>query len=118
MSLPANITPVAVTADGWTGPDGTGWNGVVLFDTSSLLLDPAGKGVIDGTAVGTLVNGVMPAVDLVPTDCPVVSPTPFTYTITVRLQSVDGTGADQVYANITIPASSGPTVDLASLLAA
>lgn len=118
MSLPTNITPIGVTAAGWTGPDGTGWNGVVLFTTSELLLDPAGKGVIDGTATGTLVNGVMAAVDVVPTDCPEVSPTPFTYKITVRLQSTDGSGDDQVYNEISIPTSSGPTVDLSALLAA
>jgi hypothetical protein len=117
MSLPANITPVSVVAEGWTGPDGTGWNGVVLFATSGLLVD-AGEGVIDGTATGTLVNGVMPAVQVVPTDCAQVSPTPFTYTITVRLQSANGSGDDQVFTGINIPAASGPTVDLSTLLAA
>lgn len=117
MSLPANITPISVVAEGWTGPDGTGWNGVVLFATSGLLID-SGQGVIDGTATGTLVNGVMPAVEIVPTDCPEVSPTPFTYTITIRLQSPDGTADDQQYTDVSIPAASGPTVDLSTLLAA
>lgn len=115
MTLPSNITTLAVTAEGWSGPDGTGWNGVVLF-TTPLLLDAAGPGIIDGTATGTLTAGVMPAVDIVPTDCPAVSPTPFTYTITVRLQTTDAANDDQVFTGVSIPSGLGPTVDLAQLL--
>lgn len=123
MSLPANITPIAVSAANYTGPDGNGWNGVVLFTptnlagtTPVLLLDTAGSGVIGGTGAGTITGGIMPPVTLVPTDCPVVSPTPFTYQVTIRLQTPDGTADDQVFTGVSIPSTLGTPVDLSKVL--
>lgn len=122
MSLPANITPIAVSAAGFTGPDGTGWTGVVIFQPVSLsgspvlLTDTAGSGIVGGPATGTLSGGIMPAVDLVTTDCAEVSPTPFAYNITIRLQTPDGPADDQLYTGVSIPSTLGTTADLSKVL--
>lgn len=116
MTLPG-VTPVAVSAASFKGPDGTGQDGHVLFQPTdlngySVLLFDSGT-IIGGTAAGTMTAGVMPAVDLVPTDCPAVSPSPFSYRVTVSLEGQQ----DMVFTNVSLPAALGPAVDLSSLLA-
>lgn len=117
MTLPVGITPVSVSAASFEGPDGAGWDGTVIFQPTdfngcSVLLFDA-ETVIGGTATGTMTGGAMPAVDLVPTDCQAVSPSPFAYRVTVTLEGQP----DMVFANISLPSALGPETDLRSLLA-
>lgn len=114
MSLPANITPVMVTGTSLTRPDGGNWNGTVIFAPSSLLVDSTAGALLGGTATSQVTDGVLVPVNVVPTDCPSVTPSPFTYTITVRLVCPDGAQEpDLVFPGVAIPASASP----ASLLA-
>jgi hypothetical protein len=114
VTFPAGLTTITVTGENVLGLDGSALTGTVIFSASALAADPGGDLVLDGSAVGEVVNGVMTPLVIPTTDS--VTPV-FTYTITVKLQDADGAeGGPPPLAGVSIPHSLGLTVDLSVLL--
>jgi hypothetical protein len=114
VSFPPGLTTIEVTGRNVVAFDGTPLSGVVIFSASAPVADPGGSALIEGSATGLVVSGVMAPINIPTTDS--VSPG-FTYTITQRLQTVDGAaGSPEPAAGVSIPASLGASVDLSALV--
>jgi hypothetical protein len=114
--FPAGVVPVSVTGTNCIWPDGVGWDGTVCFTPSQLLVDVTDGAIIGGSGLGVVVSGTMSPVQLVPTDCAVVAPSPFTYTVTARITHPEGQEEDLAFSQVSIPASLGPVVELLKVL--
>lgn len=114
MTFPAGLTTIQVTGLHIEGLDGTPLSGVIIFSASGPVVDSALSALLEGSATGEVVSGVMTPVIIPTTDC--VSPG-FTYTITQRLQTPDGAeGSPPPVTGVLIPHTLGASVDLAALL--
>jgi hypothetical protein len=114
--FPAGLATVQVTGENILAFDGTPLSGVIIFTSSGAVPDPAVSTLLEGSAVAPVSGGVMTPVALVATDA--VSPG-FTYTITQRLQTPDGSAVPaQLASLVAIPASLGPSVDISALVPA
>jgi hypothetical protein len=111
--FPFWLATVTLTADNVLTADGQPLNGTFVLTPSQPVYIPGGS-VVAGPATLTVVNGVGTPIPLVCTD--VISPA-FTYTITQPLDSPEPVIPGTVYA-VSVPHSLGPTVDIATLLAA
>jgi hypothetical protein len=114
MTFPAGLLTIVVTGLHVLGLDGAPLNGFVIFSAADPISDPAVSLLLEGSAMGQVVNGVMTPVTLPTTDC--VSPG-FTYTVNLRLQDPDGVeGSPPPFTGILIPHTLGAAVDLAALI--
>lgn len=114
MTFPPGLTTIEVTGLHITALDGTPLSGNVIFSAAAEVTDPAVSDVLEGSAIGEVLNGTMTPIIIATTDC--VSP-PFTYTITQRLVTPDGVeGSPPPVPGVSIPASLGVSVDLSALL--
>lgn len=109
--FPVGVTVITVTAASMLGFDGTPLNGVIIF-TPSQDVFVGGVSVLEGSASLTVESGVGIPVVVPTTDA--VSPS-FTYTIEQRLDTPDGVSPAPV-TGVAIPASTGATVDVSTLL--
>lgn len=91
--------------------DGSLLNGIFILTPSAPAYVP-GWAVIEGSATLTVINGVAVPIVIPCTDC--VTPG-FTYTISQRLQTVDGPGPAPI-TGVTVPHTLGSTVDISALL--
>jgi hypothetical protein len=109
------ITTIQVTGQTMNALDGTPLNGVIIFSSSvPILADTADHDLVEGSAPTTVTAGVMKPVTIPTTDS--VTPT-FTYTITLRLVTVDGAeGSPPPFQGVLIPSTLGATVDLTALV--
>lgn len=112
MSLPAGITTITVTGQHVLDMGGEPLNGFFVFTPSGPVSDPAAATLLEGSATGEVIAGVMTPLVIPTTDS--VSPA-FTYTITTRLAVPDATAPPPV-TGVPIPASLGATVDISTLL--
>lgn len=114
MTFPPGLTTIEVTGLHITALDGTPLFGNVIFSADAEVTDPAVSDVLEGSAVGEVLNGVMAPITIATTDC--VSP-PFTYTITQRLVTPDGAeNSPAPVPGVSIPSTLGATADLSALL--
>lgn len=115
MSFPAGLSTIQVTGENLIGMDGTPLSGVIIFTASEAVGKPSLDVLMEGSATGEVVNGVMTPITIPTTDA--VTPA-FTYTITQRLVTADGSeGSPPPLENVSIPASLGASVDVSYLLA-
>ncbi len=114
MTFPAGLLTIVVTGLNVEAFDGTPLNGVVIFTPSLEGSAPAENILLEGSANGEVVNGVMTPLTIPTTDS--VTPS-FTYTITQRLQTPDMSGSQPApLTGVAIPHSLGSTVDLSVLI--
>jgi hypothetical protein len=114
VSFPAGLLTITVTGVNVLDLAGVALNGEIIFTPSGPVSDPAGSALLEGSAVGQVVGGVMSPLVIPTTDS--VSPA-FTYTITTRLSTEEGAqGSPAPVTGVSIPHSLGATVDLSALL--
>jgi hypothetical protein len=111
VSFPAGLFTIVVTGEHILSLDGQQLNGSVIFSAAGPVDDPAVNALLEGSAVGPVINGVMTPLTLPCTDA--VSPG-FVYTITVRLQTPDPDPPPVT--GVAIPHTLGATVDLSALI--
>lgn len=111
MTFPEGLAVIEVTGLHLLDFAGALPGGYVIFTASAPVADPAGSVVLFGSATAQVLDGVMLPVTIPATDS--VSP-PFTYTITLRLQSEDADPPP--WTGISVPSTLGASVDLSALL--
>ena len=113
MPFPAGLATIEVTGQNLLALDGSPLAGAVIFSVGALVAAPAASLVLDGSAVATITDGVMTPLTLPATDS--VEPG-FSYTVTWRLQTPDGTDyAPLPVTGVALPSSLGSSVDLSEL---
>jgi hypothetical protein len=112
VSFPAGITTIQVTGRHILDLGGNPLNGSFVFTPVGPVDDPAAQTLLEGSAVGQVIDGVMTPVTIPTTDAVVPS---FTYTITTRLSTADESSPAPV-TGVSIPASLGASVDISMLL--
>jgi hypothetical protein len=112
VTFPVGLTVIEVTGLHVTDFGGNPVSGFVLFTPSQAATPDASVHlVMQGSTEGVVTDGVMTPVTIPTTDS--VSP-PFTYTISLKLQTADNAPAP--YTAVAIPASLGASVDLSALI--
>jgi hypothetical protein len=111
VTFPGGLTTITVTGENLLDFGGAPLNGFVVFSASGVAADPAAGLVLEGSAAGQVVNGVMEPVVIPTTDS--VSPA-FTYTVELKLATADADPPPRT--GIAVPAALGSTVDLSDLL--
>jgi hypothetical protein len=111
VTFPGGVTTIAITGESLLDLDGTPLNGFIIL-TPSRPVYVAGTTVLEGSASMQVSGGVATPITVPTTDA--VSPS-FTYTITQRLATPDGVPPAPV-TGVTIPASTGASVDISILL--
>lgn len=112
MSFPAGLKTIQVTGLHILDLGGSPLNGSFIFTPSGPVDDPAVSALLEGSATGQVIEGVMTPVTIPTTDS--VSPS-FTYTINTRLATADELSPAPV-TGVSIPSSLGATVDISTLL--
>jgi hypothetical protein len=114
VSFPAGLLTITVTGLHVLDLAGEPLDGEVIFTPSGPVSDPAVSALLEGSAVGQVVAGVMSPLVLPATDS--VSPA-FTYTISTRLTTEEGAlGSPAPVTGVSIPHTLGASVDLSVLL--
>ncbi len=114
MTFPDGFTTITVTGQHLLGFGGEPLSGAVVFTASGAVADPVADALLTGSAFGQVVSGVMTPLTIPATDA--VDPG-FTYTITFRLQTADGSPSHlPAVQNVSIPSALGATVDLSALV--
>lgn len=102
---------IEITAADVVAADGTLLDGVFILTPSSPVY-VGGWVILEGSATLTVTNGVGTPVTVPCTD---TAGTAFTYTITTRLNTPDGTSPPPV-AGVAVPHTLGASVDISALL--
>lgn len=110
--FPPSVQVITVTGVSLLAFDGTPLAGVIIF-TPSTPVYIAGVSVLEGSATMTVTAGVGTPIVIPCTDA--VSPS-FTYTIEQRLATPDSLPNPAPITGVSIPHSTGATVDVSALL--
>jgi hypothetical protein len=115
VTFPAGLASITVTGQNLLGAGGSPLSGEIIFTPSGVIADPAVSALLEGSAVAEVSSGaIVQPFALAATDC--VSPG-FTYTITFRLRTPDGTPAVLApYPDVAIPHTLGAAVDISVLV--